>query len=73
MYSLTIKRYNRHLSFGSAEELIEELSSYLTQSEIASGVLAKLTDFSPNRRDADGFVVNHWCDFRTDCYVGDLA
>lgn len=73
MYSLTIKRYNRYLSFDSVEELTEELSSYLTQSEIASGILTKLTDFNPTRRDRDGFVVNNWCDFRTDCYVGDHA
>ncbi|MBR5878997.1 MAG: hypothetical protein IKY91_05545 [Akkermansia sp.] len=47
------------------------MSSYLSPSDIASGVLSKLTHFPSCRRDEDGFVVNHWRDFRTDCYVGD--
>ena len=69
MYSMTIKRYNRYQNFETLEELREELSSYLTKSEIASGLLDKLTDFNPARKNADGLVVNNWRDIRTDCFV----
>ena len=71
MYSLTIKRYDRHLNFDTVEELREELSLYLSPLEKKSGLLDRLTTFDPRCCDEYGYVVKNWKDFRTECYVGD--
>lgn len=69
MYSLFIARYKRYFSFESFEDLCDELVGYLNPSDINDGVLEILTNFDPNRKNKDGFVVNNWQDFRTDCYI----
>lgn len=69
MYSLFIARYKRYFSFENFEDLCDELVGYLSPSDISDGVLEVLTNFDPKRKNKDGFVVNNWQDFRTDCYI----
>lgn len=42
-YSLTIRRYGRHITFNSLEELVAEVKQYFTKSE--SGIVDRLTTF----------------------------
>ena len=62
MYSLTIKRYNRYLSFDSITDLKEELSRYFTPREIQSGIVDRLTNFN-NTPLKDGYCKNDYQDF----------
>lgn len=68
-YSLLIRGgRDTYQSFDTPEELAEEVRQHLTPSEINSGVLDRLTNFTPRRKDADGRVVNHYRNIETDCY-----
>jgi len=67
-YTLYIHRYRRHLSFDKVEDLREELSGYFTKSEIASGLVDRLTDFS-HKRPRDGIITNSYQDIEVSCYV----
>jgi hypothetical protein len=54
MFTLTINRYGRYLSFDTLEELKDELRTYFSQKEIASGIVERLTNFS-NVQKKDGY------------------
>lgn len=45
-YSILIRRYGRYQAFENLEDLRDELRRYFTRSEIAAGVVERLTDFS---------------------------
>lgn len=68
-YSLLIRGgRDIYRSFDNPEDLTEELRQHLTPSEVKNGVLNRLTNFDPSRKDADGRVVNHYQRIETDCY-----
>ena len=45
-YSLLIQRYGRYMTFDSVEELRDEVRSYFTKKEQASGIVERLTTFN---------------------------
>lgn len=59
-----------YLRFDTLDELRAAIGEYLTGSEIASGILDKLTDFRPSRI-KDGMVENKWRNFSVCAYVVD--
>lgn len=67
MYTLTIRRYGRYLSFETLKELKEELSRYFTPREINSGIVNRLTDFTHTPL-KDGYRKNNYQDFQVCCY-----
>ena len=65
MYTLTINKYGRYLSFDTFDELKEELFSYFSASE--KNIVEKLLDFS-NTPIVDGYKENKYQDFTVCCY-----
>ena len=66
-YSLLIMGSRRiHMNFNSLDTLKDELSQYLSPSEISSGILHRLTDFTGKKADENGYVENKWRNF-SDC------
>ena len=70
MYTLTIRRYGRYLSFETLEELIEELSRYFTPRELKCGIIDRLTDFT-HTPFKDGYCKNNYQDFQVCWYPPD--
>lgn len=67
MFTLTIKRYGRYLSFDTLEELKEELSLYFSPKEKANGIIEKLTNFN-NVSKKDGYKEISYQDYTVCCY-----
>ena len=67
MYSLTIKRYNLHLSFDNIIALKDELSRYFTQRELQSGIVDRLVNFN-NTPIKDGYCENNYQDIKVCWY-----
>ena len=65
MFTLTIQRYGRYLSFDTIEELREELSGYFSPKE--KSIVDKLTDFS-NTPTIDGYKTNSYQDYTVCSY-----
>ncbi len=69
-YSLTIKRYGRHLNFDNLEELEEEVSRYFTQREIGIGIVNRLLDYTI-ATPKDGYLENSYKDI-TVCFCPEI-
>ena len=65
MYTLTVSRYSRYLSFNTLEELREELESYFSAKE--KNIVEILLDFSKTPV-KDGYKTNKYQDFTVCCY-----
>lgn len=65
MYTLTINRYGRYLSFDTLDELKEELSGYFSTKE--KDLVNKLLDFSKTPT-IDGYKKNIYQDYTVCCY-----
>jgi hypothetical protein len=62
-YGLHIRRYGRNLKFNTLEELKEELGQYFTKSQIANGVIDRLTSFG--KIGPDGYAECSYQDYQT--------
>ena len=67
-YSLYIRRYRRYQNFDTLDELREETRKYFTASEIAEGVVDRLTNFDSRKADEGGYIRNTYQDFETYYY-----
>lgn len=66
-YTLTIKRYDRHMEFDSIHDLRGELCKYFSLREIGGGVIDRLTNFKGEA--VNGHIRRHYKDYTTCCYI----
>ena len=71
-YALYIGRYRSNMNFNTLEELIAELKGYFTPSEIANGIVERLTKFAMKTISENGFTYkqgeNNYQDMKITCY-----
>ena len=70
-YALFINRgegVKYYMSYSTIEELKDAVSYNLTQREIKSGILDRLTTFNPKRQ-KNGYVKNCWQNFSVCAYL----